>query len=159
MNILGINHDMIISSAALVVDGEIVAAVPEERLNRMKFYREFPSLAIDYCLKRGGLEITDIDYVTQCWNPGIHMEKFHPYASKHRHYRHEYLHSVPDYLLEFYNRPKVNFIEQKHLLETGEEMNILKKDPKIPMFKNVSTLTLRSTFGINALRFEKKHKR
>ena len=52
MKILGINHDMYITSAALIVDGKIVAACPEERINRIKNTRAFPSQAIDYCLKK-----------------------------------------------------------------------------------------------------------
>ena len=36
MKILGLNHDMYISSAALIIDGKIIAACPEERLNRDK---------------------------------------------------------------------------------------------------------------------------
>ena len=125
MKIIGINYDMLISSAALVVDGEIVAAVAEERLNRDKKFRNFPRQSLSYCLERGGLEIRDIDYVAQAWNPGIHMEKFHPMASGRRRYRHEYLYSIPDHLVDFYQRPKINYIEQKHMLDTGETMSVL----------------------------------
>ena len=41
MKILGINHDMYITSAALIIDGKIIAACPEERLNRDKLTRVF----------------------------------------------------------------------------------------------------------------------
>ena len=41
MKVLGINHDMYISSAAIVIDGEVVAACAEERLNREKRSRVF----------------------------------------------------------------------------------------------------------------------
>ncbi len=61
--ILGISafyHD---SAAALVVDGRIVAAAQEERFTRKKHDYGFPQNAIDYCLKEGGLQPEDLDYV------------------------------------------------------------------------------------------------
>ena len=51
MKILGLNHDMWISSAALIIDGKIVAACPEERLTRSKMTRAFPREAVNFCLK------------------------------------------------------------------------------------------------------------
>ena len=42
IKIIGINHDMFISSAALIVDGKIKCAIPEERLSREKMSRSFP---------------------------------------------------------------------------------------------------------------------
>ena len=61
MRILGISayyHD---SAAALVVDGEIVAAAQEERFTRKKHDARFPKNAIEACLKEGGLKISDLD--------------------------------------------------------------------------------------------------
>jgi carbamoyltransferase len=61
--ILGISafyHD---SAAALVVDGDIVAAAQEERFTRKKHDPGFPAQAIDYCLKQAGLEGSQLDYV------------------------------------------------------------------------------------------------
>src|SRR5262249_28893569 len=61
--ILGISafyHD---SAAALVVDGEIVAAAQEERFTRIKHDYGFPSHAIASCLQEGGLTPADLDYV------------------------------------------------------------------------------------------------
>ncbi len=61
--ILGISafyHD---SAAALVVDGEIVAAAQEERFTRQKHDNRFPQHAIDYCLAEAGLCPEDLDYV------------------------------------------------------------------------------------------------
>ena len=43
IKIIGINHDMFISSAALIVDGKIECAIPEERLSREKMSRSFPT--------------------------------------------------------------------------------------------------------------------
>ena len=61
--ILGISayyHD---SAAALVVDGEIVAAAQEERFTRKKFDERFPQRAIDYCLSEAGITAADLDHV------------------------------------------------------------------------------------------------
>ena len=61
--ILGISafyHD---SAAALVVDGDIVAAAQEERFTRVKHDHEFPTHAVDYCLRAAGLTPEQLDYV------------------------------------------------------------------------------------------------
>jgi len=61
--ILGISafyHD---SAAALVVDGEIVAAAQEERFSRIKHDFSFPEAAIQYCLREAGVLPRDLDYV------------------------------------------------------------------------------------------------
>jgi carbamoyltransferase len=54
MNILGINAYHGNASAAIVCDGRLVAAVEEERFNRVKYAAGFPALAIQYCLKGRG---------------------------------------------------------------------------------------------------------
>src|SRR6476660_7922398 len=74
MNVLGICHDVLICSAALVRDGKVVSAIPEERLDRVKQSRVFPSLAIQKCLEMGGLTLSDIDEIAVAWNPGIELE-------------------------------------------------------------------------------------
>jgi carbamoyltransferase len=61
--ILGINTFHAGSSAAVVIDGEPVAALAEERLNRVKYYAGFPKLAIARCLEIAGLTLTDVDAV------------------------------------------------------------------------------------------------
>ncbi|MFB0554265.1 MAG: carbamoyltransferase N-terminal domain-containing protein, partial [Phycisphaerae bacterium] len=63
MNILGISayyHD---SAAALLRDGEIVAAAQEERFTRKKHYAGFPVNAVRYCLAQGGLQNGSLDAV------------------------------------------------------------------------------------------------
>ncbi len=61
--ILGISafyHD---SAAALVVDGEIIAAAQEERFTRIKHDPAFPANAVEYCLREAGLTPEQLDYV------------------------------------------------------------------------------------------------
>lgn len=75
MNILGIScyfHD---ASAALLKDGELVAAAEEERFTRKKHDYEFPQNAIDFCLGVGGLKAADLDYVVFFEKPFIKFER------------------------------------------------------------------------------------
>ncbi len=69
MNILGINAYHGNASAAMVSEGQLVAAVEEERFNRVKYAAGFPAQAIRYCLKEAGLELKDIDHVAVPRNP------------------------------------------------------------------------------------------
>ena len=73
--ILGISafyHD---SAAALVVDGEIVAAAQEERFTRVKHDSCFPTRAIDYCLAEAGIDGGDLDYVGFYDKPFLKFER------------------------------------------------------------------------------------
>ena len=73
--ILGISayyHD---SAAALLVDGEIVAAAQEERFSRKKHDFRFPTHAIDYCLAEAGLSAGDLDHVAFYDKPLLKFER------------------------------------------------------------------------------------
>ena len=75
MNILGISayyHD---SAAALVRDGEIVAAAQEERFSRKKHDHRFPQKAVGYCLAAAELEPEQIDYVAFYDKPLLKFER------------------------------------------------------------------------------------
>lgn len=75
MNILGISayyHD---SSAALLVDGTIVAAAQEERFTRIKHDNSFPANACQYCLDEAGLTIDGIDAIVFYEKPFIKFER------------------------------------------------------------------------------------
>lgn len=69
MNILGINAYHGNASAAIVCDGRLIAAVEEERFNRVKYAAGFPAQAIYYCLKAAGLTLNEIDHVAVPRNP------------------------------------------------------------------------------------------
>lgn len=63
MYLLGIScfyHD---SAAALIYDGQLVAAADEERFSRLKHDAGYPALAIDFCLRQAGITAQDLDYV------------------------------------------------------------------------------------------------
>jgi carbamoyltransferase len=61
--ILGLNTFHADSAAALLRDGELVAAVTEERLNRVKHFAGFPELAIKEVLDIAGIGIEDVDHI------------------------------------------------------------------------------------------------
>ena len=61
--VLGINAFHAGAAAALVVDGEPVVAIAEERLNRVKHHAGFPALSIRRCLDYAGLTFSDLDAV------------------------------------------------------------------------------------------------
>lgn len=82
MNILAINAYHPNASAALVRDGQLIAAVEEERFNRVKYAAGFPAQAILYCLREAGLEIDDIDYIVVPRNPWARIWKKLFYAAR-----------------------------------------------------------------------------
>ena len=69
LNVIGLNYDMAISSAALIVDGELKGAVAEERLSRVKRTKEFPYRAIKTLLESNGLSLDQIDLFCSAYNP------------------------------------------------------------------------------------------
>ena len=73
--ILGISayyHD---SAAALLDDGEIVAAAQEERFSRKKHDSRFPEQAIRYCLSEAGISLADVAYVVFYDKPLVKFER------------------------------------------------------------------------------------
>src|ERR1700728_3693659 len=73
MNILGINAYHGNASAAILCDGRLVAAVEEERFNRVKYAAGFPARALEYCLKAAGLTLQKTDHVAVPRNPYARM--------------------------------------------------------------------------------------
>jgi carbamoyltransferase len=63
MIILGINAYHANAAAAIVVDGRLIAAVEEERLNRVKYAAGLPARAIQFCLDRAGAKLTEVDHI------------------------------------------------------------------------------------------------
>ena len=100
MKVLGICHDVLICSAAIVVDGKVVSAIPEERLDRRKQSRVFPVLAIKKCLAEAGLKLTDIDEIAIAWNPGIELETMPGGFLSARRWRTEHLSQVPGRMMQ-----------------------------------------------------------
>lgn len=75
MHILGIAgyyHD---SAAAILKDGEIIAAAQEERFSRKKHDARFPQHAIRYCLEEAGIELKDVEQIVFYDKPLIKFER------------------------------------------------------------------------------------
>ena len=85
---LGINYSqMHDSSACIVRDGELLFAVAEERLSRIKHDAGFPALAIQACLKHAGIQADQVDHVCMGWPAprAIFLHDLKCYAAgKHR---------------------------------------------------------------------------
>ena len=73
--ILGISAYFHDAAAALVVDGEIIAAAQEERFTRIRHDPGFPVNAIEYCLRQGELEIEQLDHVVFYEKPFLKFER------------------------------------------------------------------------------------
>ncbi len=75
MYVLGLSFYYHDSSAAIIKDGRIVAAGEEERFSRRKHDSGFPRLASDFCLKKAGITIRDVDYVVFYEKPFVKFER------------------------------------------------------------------------------------
>src|SRR5580704_7120855 len=73
MNILGLNAFHGDASAALLSDGQLVAAVEEERFNRIKHWAGFPALAARWCLQ--DTDQADLAHVAISRDPKAHLAK------------------------------------------------------------------------------------
>ena len=74
-SILGISafyHD---SAAALIIDGDIIAAAQEERFSRIKHDSSYPFHAVDYVLKEKNLSINEVDYIVFFEKPFLKFER------------------------------------------------------------------------------------
>lgn len=75
MYILGLNAFHGDSSACILKDGEVLVALEEERIRRIKHWAGFPTEAIKYCLKDAGISIKDIDHITISRDPSANLVK------------------------------------------------------------------------------------
>ena len=82
--ILGINAYHGDASASLVVDGQLVAAVEEERFNRIKHWAGFPAESIRWCLGQGGVKAEDLDHVAISFDPRANFSKRLAFVAKNR---------------------------------------------------------------------------
>lgn len=107
---MGLNHGEINSSAAIIIDGKVIAGAPEERFSRRKKTKEFPINSIEFCLKNSKINLKDCDYVAQSWNPAEYWKKFNPLISSFRIKREDYFYTVPDNLYNLTKRKTPNWV-------------------------------------------------
>ena len=82
--ILGINAFHGDASASLVIDGQLIAAVEEERFNRIKHWAGFPSESIRWCLEAGGIKAADLEHVAISFSPRANAGKRLAFVLKNR---------------------------------------------------------------------------
>ena len=75
MYILGINAFHADSAACLLRDGQVVNAIEEERIKRVKHWAGFPIEAIKFCLEDEGISIHEVDHITISRDPSANMAK------------------------------------------------------------------------------------
>jgi len=75
MIILGINAYHADASAAILVDGKLIAATEEERFTRTKHWAGFPQQAINFCLQEAGLTIDEVDFISIGRDPKAKFNK------------------------------------------------------------------------------------
>src|SRR6185503_19896994 len=75
MYILGINAYHGDAAAAIIRDGELIAAVEEERFNRIKHCAGFPTESGRYCLKAAGVSVADLAHIGISRDPSAHLHK------------------------------------------------------------------------------------
>jgi len=73
MYILGLNAYHGDSSACIFKDGNLIAAIEEERIRRVKHWAGFPSESIKFCLKECSISIEDVDHITISRNPSSNI--------------------------------------------------------------------------------------
>ena len=75
MYVLGINAYHGDAAAAIIHNGKLIAAVEEERFNRIKHCAGFPEQAIRYCLESAGVGLEDLDHIGISRDPSAHLHK------------------------------------------------------------------------------------
>ncbi len=80
MYILGINAYHGGASACLIKDGELIAAVEEERFERVKYWAGFPVHSIKYCLSEAGISVYDVEHIGISRDPNANIVRKAQYA-------------------------------------------------------------------------------
>lgn len=119
MKILGLHINGGQASAALLVDGAIVAAAAEERFTRVKQSRAFPRKAIQYCLQSAGVdELSALDGIAISWNPAENMRHINNSGyTDWRRYDPEWLYIAPNNLLSM--SPELDSVGEILKMELG----------------------------------------
>src|SRR3954451_11675410 len=63
------------AAAAIIKDGQLIAAAEEERFSRKKHHSGFPFKAIEFCLDQAGITLADVEHVGHYWQPWILRHK------------------------------------------------------------------------------------
>ena len=103
MKVIGLHNTGVSSAAALVIDGDLIFACQEERLDRRKHSKYFPHKTITQCLEYAGLDLSEIDHYAIAWNPGLVISgRYRSGLSEWPGHPGERLFSNPNHLLPLY---------------------------------------------------------
>lgn len=123
MIILGINAYHADSSAAILVDGKLIAATEEERFTRVKHWAGFPAQAILFCLREAGVTIDQVDHIAIGRDPKAKFDKKVKYLLQNP------LGGLATVKNRLQNSKKVSSLEDEFAAITGVDAAIIK--PKI----------------------------
>ena len=143
MIILGLNAYHADSSAAIFVDGKMIAATEEERFTRVKHWAGFPKLAIEFCLREAGISIEQVDHIAIGRDPNakkIAKLKFvlqNPFAG-----------------WEFFKNRLAN---QKKVLSIDEELKQLRDSSFVGMTSNSRDSSLPLGMTIHHIEHHRSH--
>jgi len=117
MYILGLNDSN--SAAALIQDGQLIAAAREERFDRIKFSDSYPTQAVNYCLSTANIDLKEVDHIVFAWNPGHELEPQDSAATVRAHK--DFLHYIPNNLLRHIKGDKSN----KRIVGISEKIDFI----------------------------------
>jgi carbamoyltransferase len=154
--ILGLNSTGFNTSASLICDNKIIAAIEEERLSREKRTRKFPDKAIKFCLDKGNIKLEDLEALAISWNPIINLENFDINSSRNSSYFPNILHSTINHVMKEIKGIKKDFFLQYLPLNNGKKLKIFFVNHHlshassffVSNFKEASVLTV-DAFGEN----------
>ncbi|MBI4508429.1 MAG: carbamoyltransferase [Deltaproteobacteria bacterium] len=125
MYIIGIHYSGLTASAALIRDGHLVAACPEERLDRQHYSRGFPVRAIRYCLDAAGITFEKVDALAMGFNPGINVAaRFRGGLSERVPYPGHWLYAIPNQVFNRLHPAQVRHTEQVFRLDGSKSFDV-----------------------------------
>lgn len=122
--ILGVNSTGYNTSSAIVIDGQAVFAVEEERLVREKRTRRFPIVGIREGLNLTGVGFDEIDAVAVAWNPAINLEALSHAQSERARYWGEVFYNVPSNLMNLKQDKSASLSQQILDFVDGTQLKI-----------------------------------
>ncbi len=120
MIILGINAYHADSSAAIIVDGKLLAATEEERFTRVKHWAGFPAQAVLFCLREAGITFDQVDHIAIGRDPKAKFNKKIMYLLKNP------LGGFGTVMNRLQNSKKVSSLESEFAAITGIDEGIIK---------------------------------
>ena len=100
MKILSIYPWTHISSACLSINDNIVSAIAEERLERVKWSTKFPLRSIKWCLDSNNLKLENVDYIVVPWNPAHNINSTSSRWDNNIFWRGQFLSHIPSNLMK-----------------------------------------------------------